>query len=357
MAWVNIGMARLASLRVGRPLASPAAAVAWMGAVQAQEYPAAAWAIGLRAAGASYGSVAHALDTREIVRTWALRGTLHILAAEDVRWVLGLIGPGALARLQPYFRRFEMDGPTVTRCVDVICRAMQGGRQLTRKQLAAALEEAGQRTDLMAFLLYRAAAERLICIAGSSGPRDTYALLDEWLPPAPARPADEAQAELARRYVRSHGPSTAHDFAWWSGLPVGQARAALAAAPQLACLKQDGASYWHVPEDADVPPTGGLWLLPGFDEFVVGYAERGAVLDEAQVRQIVQTNGIFNPAMVIDGKVAGVWRRVGRKTRLELELQPFAPLDEVQRQAALAEVERYAAFVGMPAQVRIGGEG
>lgn len=359
MTWANIGLARLESLRVTRPLASPAATASWLGAVQAQDYPSAAWAIGLRTAGASAASIRRALDERALVRTWAMRGTLHILAAEDVRWVLALVGPPVIARLQSYFKRFDMDAPTVARSLDVMCRALEGGRHLTRKQLAAALGEAGLRTDMLAFLLYRAALEQRICLGRPSGTHDTYVLLDVWLPPTPARSADEALAELALRYVRSHGPVTAHDMAWWSGLPVTQARAALAlAAPQVAPAKLGTSTCWHAPQDwGEREQTSDAHMLPGFDEFVVGYADRSAVLDEAQVRTIIQTNGIFNPALVIDGKVVGVWRRVGRKTRLELDVQPFAPLAEAQRKAVLAEVERYAAFVGMPAQVRIGGEG
>src|SRR5829696_1926463 len=265
----------------------PSEVVRWFGAVQAQDYLGSLWALGLRLRGAREVEVERAVADRSIVRTWPMRGTLHFVAAEDVRWMLGLLGARTVARAAGRYGQLGLDEATFAKSRRVLERALRG-RQLTRPELAAALEQQGIATDgqRLIHLLNRSALEGLTCYAARRGKQFTFALLDEWAPTNRSLTREASLAELSARYFRSHGPATLRDFVWWSSLTTTDARAGLEMVrPRLRSEVIDGQTYWL----SSAPPAVGegksaAHLLPAFDEYTVAYKERGAILHPSHTR-------------------------------------------------------------------------
>jgi hypothetical protein len=360
MAWKgrpDIADRRLRNQRIaGAGFERPVAAVAWLGAVQAQDYLGALWALGLRTEAATEETVEQAIAGRAVVRTWPLRGTLHFVAPADIRWMLALLAPRMISRQRTRHRQLDLDQAVFDRSRDLLTRALEGGRQLTRDALYETLEAAGISTSGQRgiHILQRLALDGLLCFAARQGKQQTFALLEEWVPAAKPLARDEALAELAGRYFVSHGPATVQDFAWWSGLAAADARAGIElAGPRLEREAIDGRDYWRAAaapgaEPASNPASPTVHLLPPFDEYTVAYKDRGAVLDPAH-GGVVSSNGIFYPTILLDGQVAGTWKRTFRKESVVITLSPFAPLKKKALQAAAAAAERYGAFLGKPA--------
>lgn len=352
-----IGQLRLANQHLTHaPFQYAHEAVAWLGAVQAQDYTSAKWSVGLRWSGATQAGVEQALAERRIVRTWALRGTLHLVAAADIRSLLALTAPGLLARTASVYRQRGLDEAAFEKILPLIEKLLQGGRQLMRTELFAALGQHGIDTQGVrgATILYRAALDGLICLGDWRGKQPTYTLLDEWLP-APAAPGqafDRAGAlkSLAQRYFCSHGPATLHDFAWWSGLSMADARAGLEMVkPHLHEEVMAGQPYW-LPKAASVvkPASPGIHLLAGFDEYVLGYKDRSAVLAAHDAPQVATTNGLFRPTIVVDGQIAGIWRadlNGLKKGSVAITTELFKPLSKAHQAAVDEAAQRYRAFL------------
>jgi hypothetical protein len=336
-------------------LATPAQVVSRLGAVQAQDYASALWAIGLRAEAATQQSVEQAISNKEIVRTWPMRGTLHLVTAVDIRWLLALLTPRILANAARRHQQLELDEATFVRAKALFVSALEGGCQLTRSQMMDVLEKAGTTTTGQRgyHILWWAAQTGLICFGPRQGKEDTFVLLDEWLPDGRSLNRKESLAELSRRYFTGHGPATLQDFGWWSGLPAADAREGLEMVKaELVSEEINGRTYWF--SAAALPETSlsGVHLLPAFDQYLLGYKERDAVLDPERAAQIVPGgNGVFKPILVVKGQVVGVWKRTIRKTKVMVELMPFAPLSPDQLKLAVAAAERYGRFLDLPVEI------
>ena len=335
----------------GKGLETPAEVVARLGALQAQDYPSALWALGLRTQAAAEVDIERAIRERSIVRTWLLRGTLHFVAAADLRWMLSLLRPRLLSGSRGRQRQLGLDETTFQAAREVLTHALQGDQSLQRDELFARLEgaaisTAGQRGY---HILWQLAVEGLLCFGARRGRQFTFALLDEWLPDAKTPEHDQALAELARRYFTGHGPATLQDFSWWSGLNGTQAKTGLELAK--ADLEEEtiaGRSTWFsggASAAAELSPAA--HLLPAFDEYIVGYQDRRAVLDARQTKQAVSSNGIFYPTLVMDGQVAGTWKKTLKKGGLTITPNLFAPLTTGEADAFQTEAARYAAFLGV----------
>jgi hypothetical protein len=320
--------------------------------MQAQDYPSSKWSIGLRLPQATDADVERAIGERRIVRTWPMRGTLHFVTAADVRWMLALTSPKNLAGAARRRQQLELDDATLARCRQIFSKALQGGKQFSRDELYALLERAHISTAAQRgyHILWNSAQHGLICFA-ASGKEQAFALLDEWVAPTKEKTRDEALAELALRYFTSRGPATLQDFTWWSGLGAAEARAGLEAVKtQLAHETQGGQSYWMAPDVSEPQDTRGAFALPGFDEFLLGYKDRSAVLDARHAQQVCPGgNGMFAATIVINGRVAGTWKRAVRKSAVEISATPFVALTKAERNAFTEAAERYAVFMGLPA--------
>lgn len=324
--------------------------VAFFGAMQAQEHAHSKWGIGVRLPGSTDAAIEKAISNKSIIRTTAFRGTLHLVAPADVRWMLQLIAPGMKVRMNSMRKKLGMDDGSIERSCQLITKVLKGGNHLTRKALDTYLQENGIATDdhRMNHIIYHAALDGLICNGPLSGKLFTYTLLDEWLPAAAStkleRPA--ALVTLAHRYFTSHGPATLPDFANWSGLSLTDARAGLEGAQKdLKAVTINDITYWMAPGNMKTPPDTHL-LLPGFDEYFVGYKDRSTIIDPAFAKKVMTINGIFNPIMVHNGEIIGTWKRSFKKDTVAITVEPFKPLKKAALKAFEPAALQYASFLG-----------
>jgi hypothetical protein len=339
-------MASLAHLRFAQqgvtlPSPSPSQAVQRLLGVQAQDLGQAMWAVGLRC-GKPLAEVQRSHAAGEIVRTWPMRGTLHLLAASDVRWMVELLGPRALASQVTRRKQLELDEEILSRCQDKLIPALSSGPR-SRDELMGELEAIGVSTENQRgyHVLLNLAQKGLLCQIGPE--RDTFVLLDSIEAPREALSREEALARLAQRYFSGHGPATEADLAWWAGLPLKDVRAGISAVDELACEKIDGVSYFSVPSDE--PPSPVAHLLPGFDELLLGYRDRSAVLDLRYATNICPGgNGVFRPTVAIGGRMVATWRVKVLRREIRFDYEPF---EEGFDPSTLSEVtSRYEAFLG-----------
>jgi hypothetical protein len=345
----RIAAQRLRNQHITRPFRGDAAAlVAWLGAVQAQEYGPARWALGLRLASRPRDThIARAVDEGRILRTHVMRPTWHFVAPADIRWMLDLTAAQVHRRMATYFRQLELDRATCLRAAKVFERSLRDGRSLTRAELGARLARArmpftGVR---LALLTMYAELEQVICSGAYRGTQLTYALLAERAPEASGRKRDEALAELTRRYFTSHAPATVRDFVWWSGLSTPDAKRGLEMAGARAATIDD-VTYWSI-GGASPAPAGRrrVHLLPIYDEYVVAYRDRGAVgLGSLSMAWSPRTGVTFQHALVIDGQVAGTWKTPGRRGGT-VQVYPFRRLTKADQRAIEAAIQRYTRFL------------
>ncbi|MBO0724005.1 MAG: AlkZ family DNA glycosylase [Blastocatellia bacterium] len=331
----------------------PADVVARMGAVQAQDYLGALWAVGLRMRNAVEADIERALADRTIIRTWPMRGTLHFVAAADARWMLELMTPRIVANnAQRLLRQFDLDENAFARSKELFERALEGGKRLARTAMCKVLEEGGvsAANQRGLHILWRLAQDGVICFGAREGKQQTFALLDEWAPKAKRMPRDESLAELARRYFTSRGPATLRDFAWWSGLTKADVSAGLEMVKQsLTQETVNGQSYWLAsPPPATKDPSQSVYLLPAFDEYTIAYKDRSAVLDPAYTKLANSGNGIFYPTIVVNGQVVGTWKRTLKKDSLAISTSPFEKLKRAETNAINEAASLYGKFLGAP---------
>jgi hypothetical protein len=289
-----------------------------------------------------------------IVRTHPMRGTWHFVAAEDIRWLLSVTAPRSIANSAYYYRQLELDDATFARSNAVLAKTLRGGKQLTRKELAAALAREGLSVAglRLTFLVMRAELDGVIASGARRGKQFTYALLDELAPACKALERDEALAELARRYFMSHGPATIQDFAWWAELTVADARAGLEMVKsQFVQEVIDGQTYWLSPSTPTLKVASpAVHLLPPYDEYTVAYKDRGAVLDPAFAGR---TSHGLGPVILVNGHIAGTWKRTIKKDEVMLTPDLFLELNGSESVALATSVSRYAAFLGSEVRVTV----
>ncbi|WP_138761148.1 winged helix DNA-binding domain-containing protein [Modestobacter altitudinis] len=346
----ELSLLRMAAQRLVGPRApSPAEAVRWLTAVQAQDLPGALTSVALRTDGGTRAAVTAALDGGEVVRSWPMRGTLHLTAAEDLPWMLALLGPKVLAGAAGRRATVGLGDDDVARAREVALASLTGGRRLGRADLVAALAAGGVPTEGQRgyHLLWWLAQSGLTCLGPTVDGDQQFVLLDEWVPAPRRLERDEALGELALRFFASHGPATVKDLVRWAGVLVRDVKAGLAvAAPRLERLEVDGTEHWMDPATPDRLAAArseaeDVLLLPGFDELVLGYADRSCTVPAAFAERIVPgNNGMFRATAVSAGTAVGVWR-TGRGRTRPIELEPFTELSADVRSRI---EERYAAL-------------
>jgi hypothetical protein len=324
--------------------------VRWMTAMQGQDLPGVITSAALRTDGAGAAEVRAAMDAAQVVRSWPMRGTLHLVAAEDLGWMIALGAPRVATSAGRRQRELGLDAATLERATGVTVECLRGGRRLRRKELFARWEQSGISTagQRGAHLLGHVAVTRVVCLGPTAGKEQALVLLSEWVPQPRVLDGDEAVSEWALRYFRSHGPATVEDFAWWTGLRITTARAALAeASGQLDRWDVAGSTYWMDPATPDRlagarSEARGVLLLPGFDELLLGYRDRSAVLDPAHADRVVPGgNGMFKATVVSHGQVVGTWRRPTRAGATAPDATPFTGF---ARGVPAAVARRWAAY-------------
>jgi hypothetical protein len=354
---IDIVECRLSNQKLARStFRRPEQVVAWLGAMQAQDYPGAKWAIGLRANGINDEDVERAFADGRILRTHVMRPTWHFVSPSDIRWLLALTGPRVHRASAFYYGSLELTDRVFTRGRAAIERALEGGKTLTRAELSPVLKRAGidATGQRLAYLVMHAELNGAICSGPRRGKQFTYALLDDRVPAAPTLTRDEALAVLSQRYFASHGPATARDYAWWSGLTVREAKAGIEmATPALEKEVRDGLTYYFVPSRTDARVSSSVYLLPNYDEYLIAHKDRGHVLDRSTPPSATWPVA-YPHHLVIDGRLRGVWKRALGTRAAAVAVRVFRPLTAEERRAAAAECARYGKFLNMPVTLAMG---
>lgn len=345
----EIGRLRLRNQRLSGPSwETPEEVVRWLGAVQSQEFGPAKWSIAQRSRGLSEAALDRAFSEGRILRTHVLRPTWHFVLPEDLRWMVELTAPRIRAAMAHYDRKLGLNEAVFAKSNARLARALAGGRQRTRKELAAVFQKAGIAAEgqRMAHLLMRAELDLVICSGAPKGKLGTYALVEERAPRARSLPREEALAELTRRYFTSRGPATPKDFAWWSGLTISEAKNGLEMVRAGFERKQvDGLDYWLAASATGRRTAApAAHLLQAFDEYVIAYGESRDVsgLSGMIPREQAQT-------VILEGQAVGHWRRLPDDKRAAVEIRLTRALDAAGNRALKAAVERYGRFKELPA--------
>ena len=340
----------------------PAEIVGWLGAVQAQDFTAAKWGIAQRLRRAVDDDVERAFADGSILRTHVMRPTWHFVTAADIRWLVSSSAPRLRRVMLYYLRQHGIDDETRLRSMAVLERELRDGQYRTRVELAQAMAAARVASSarllsdhVMGHILGWAEVEALICSGPRRGKQFTYALFEERVPRSAPLSRDESLAKLATRYFTSHGPATLRDFMWWSGLTVKEARTGVTLAKSsLAGDVHDGLEYWRSARPARTP--GSRWraqLLPNFDEYIVAYADRSALMDATTARRFrAKTTVLFRHTIVMNGRIVGTWTRSFKERSVDVALHPFRRPDADEQRAIDDAVERFCRFAA-PLQVRV----
>lgn len=340
---------------VGTPLEKPEEVVAWQGAVQAQDYAGAKWALGQRLRAADDAVVERAFNEGEILRTHVMRPTWHFVAPADIRWLLALTAPRVNIVNGTMYRQLELDEALFARSNQAIAEALTGGTYLTRAELGEVLAQAGIIAEglRLGYIVHRAELDAVICSGPRRGKQFTYALLDERAPQAKVLERDEALAELTRRYFTSHGPALPQDFAWWSGLTLTDVRAGLDMVKDS--LRQEtlsGQTCWFSPNRPVLQaPSPAAYLLPNYDEYLVSYRNSRHAIEPEYLALFYARNVVFSHFVLVDGRVVGSWRRDFEKKTVIITVKLFETLSEAQTQALVAAADRYGSFLGLPVRL------
>jgi hypothetical protein len=334
--------------------------VTHLGAMQAQDNASGLWSLGLRLPSATLADVTAALERREALRTWPMRGTVHLVPARDARWMLEVTGARTLKGAAKRRQFLGLSDDVADRAVEVVGEQLSGGRRLTRSALLGAMTAEGLPVtgSLGYHLLWYASQRGVSAIAPEVDGEQTFVLLDDWVPDPVRLDADEALAVLATRYFRSHGPTTRKDFAGWTGLTATEAKRAIAdAGDALATAELDGVPVHLDPALLEarttLPRDEGVHALPGFDEYLLGYKDRSLMLEPGQLDAVVPGgNGMFRSTLVRSGRVIGTWTRSTKGKKGVVTAMPLTRLGKADRAAAQRSLQPWADYVGVPLEVR-----
>lgn len=353
---------RLASHRLTGPGFAPApdagaAVVRWLAAVQSQDHEPALWSLARRACDLGRRDLAAAFEAGGFLRTHVLRPTWHYVPPEELRPLLALTGPRVAAGCAARWRELELPAPLRVRATDVMAGAIAERGPLTRAELQLVLEAAGISTvgQRLPHLLMYAELEAVLCSGGVRGRQHTWALVDDRTPAARPFDREETLRSTTLQFVRSHAPVTERDLAWWSGLALRDVRHGLELArPAAAVLEVGGRRFWYV-EEPPPPRSGGpaVHLVQSYDEFLVGYSDSRDLVDPAGFAKHMPRAALLGPSLLVDGTLAGRWRRTLGPAHVEIEVTPFRSLESPVRAALEEEARRFAAFVAAPFRLSV----
>lgn len=343
---------------VGAPLEAPVDVVRALGAVQSQDYAGGQWAIGMRTRASTVADVEAAISSGAILRTHVLRPTWHFVAREDIRWMLQLTGPRVSAVMGIYNEKLGLTPAVYRRSHRVIAKALDAGVPLTRRELAESLRAAGIETSgfRLVRLVMQAEVDGLICSGPRRGNQFTYALLDHRAPAADPIERDEALARLATIYFRTRGPASAHDFAWWSGLTVGDARRAMdILGSELARVEVDGRLLGVIETDRIAPASAKVGhLLPNYDEYFIGHRDRSFIgLRLGGVDLVTGGDARIGHVVLVGGQLVGRWKRLGAASETTVDATFMTRVSRDERATIDRARARLEQFLGETVALRV----
>ena len=341
---------------LGAPCETAEDVVGWLGAVQSQDYGPAKWSVGQRTVGVGDAAIDRAFADGAILRTHVLRPTWHFVLPADIRWLLEATAARVHALNAYQYSELGLDNAVLERCGALLAEELRGGKYLTRNEVQLVLGRAGIAAEgrRLGYILMNAELNGLICSGAPKGKQHTHALLNERAPHATRLSHEEALAELTLRYFTSHGPATAKDLQGWASLTMADVRRGLEmVSSRLQQEVIDGLSYWFAPSAPHPEPISPeVHMLQGYDEYIRGYSQSRHVLDISGVaRAGLQDRASFVGVLLLDGQVAGHWKRTLKRDCVLVEAALYAPFDTAQTRALQAAVEKHGRFLGLAASV------
>ena len=337
----------------------PSDVVAKLGAIQAQDYAGAKWAVAQRSRGAVDATVEQALIDGSIIRTHVLRPTWHFVAPADIRWLLALTAPRVKAAIAFQTRWLGLDKAAFRGSGRALTRALRGGKALTRAELSQVLAQAGLPVageQRMGNFLMHAELEGIVCSGARRGKQFTYVLLDERVPATVPVERDEALLRLTNIYFATRGPATPADFAWWSGLTVADAKKGIdLAGPTLERATVEGRTYWYgAGAPIEVRSSHTARLLSNFDEYAVAYRDRSALAQRLKKSGVeVRNDKSLANIVVIAGQLVGTWKRTFYNNAAIVEVNLLTDVSRTERKAIATAAEEYGDFLGLPVELRL----
>lgn len=355
---MNITSQRLFNQHIVNPtLGDPAELVKWMGAIQAQDYLGSLWAIGLRLKNNTERDIEKAIAEKKIIRSWPMRGTLHFVASEDLRWMLKWLTPRVFQRSAGLFKEAGLNNKVIIKCIKLFTAALRDGKALTRNEMYAVLENSRISTANQRGLhiIGHLAQMGILCFGPRKGKQHSFVLLDEWLPSNSIPGREESLAMLCSTYFSSHGPATIQDFAWWSGLTITESKNSIESIKsKLASEKINEKIYWACPKLTG-RSSRQIFLLPSYDEYLVAYRDRTAAFDGVNIDKIKNSgNGIFSSPIIINGRLGGIWKRSITKEELLVDISLFEPLTVEIEKSIVSEVRHLGKFLNLRLKLSIG---
>jgi len=354
---LDIAYTRLHNQQISNHLFDkPADIVSWFGAIQAQDFAAAKWAIAQRATNQTDEDIEQAFNEGKILRTHIMRPTWHFVTPQDIRWLLALTSPKVQKCNGYYYRRSGLDKTIFEKSNKVIRNALAGDKQLTRNELDTQLKEAHIPTENLGltFTIMQAELEGIIVSGPRRGKQFTYMLLDERVPKQKDLTQEEALAELTKRYFQSHGPAQIQDFSWWSGLNLTDAKKGVALIkPKLTKEEKGSKTYWFIENKIKKQSEQDGYLLPGFDEYFIAYKDRSDVLDKNYAKELNQGGGMVNGAVIINEHMVGGWKRKFSRKTVVITIRLFEKITDEQKKAIKSQAERFEKFLNIPAVIEL----
>ena len=347
----EISEVRLISQKVAAPdFKTPEEIVSWMGAMQAQDYSMAKWAIGVRLPDTSDKKVEAAIDKGEILRIHVLRPTWHFIPAADIYWMLELSRTKIKSSFRSRDKELELTETVIVKTQSILEKILSNVSGLTREEISAEFIRAGIRTDAnrLSHILIHSELIGLVCSGPIKEKKLTYSLLHERIPAKKDIPRDEALARLAGKYFRSRCPATLEDFIWWSNLSATEARNAVESVKNDFFPETIGSSKYWLPYSFSykVMKKATVHLLPAYDEFLIAYRDRNSSLSPINNKRTVSVNGIFYPLIVVNGQVAGLWKRITQKNKVLVSTDFFQTPDKIIKNLIGEKLNAFGRFTG-----------
>lgn len=330
-------------------LKSAVSMIQWFDAVQAQEYAQTKWGLGLRLPHIKDDDIEKDFTEGKIIRTHLLRPTWHFVAAQDIRWLLTLTAPRVNTANAYMYRQLELDSKVFNRCNDILIETLRGGKQLTRDTI----NEEFQKNKIIAkghrlsYIMMYAELAGIICSGARQGNQFTYALLGERILATNSLSKDEALAELTKRYFLSRGPATIKDLSTWSGLTLTDCRKGVEIVKSLFNREMVENQEYFFPLTASTKKQfQKIYLLPIYDEFIMGYKDRSAITVFKNNNNPASAS-YYDSMIIFEGQIIGTWKRTIVKKSIDIEFEFFRPLDKNQTNALEKAFNRLAAFTNM----------
>lgn len=347
---IQISNTRLASQQIADTLfKTPREIVSWMGAMQAQDYIMAKWAVGVRLKNPSEKIVEEAIDKGEILRTHLLRPTWHFVSPDDIYWMTKLTAAKIKTSFKSRHKQMEITDSILKKTLGIIEKELADGVSLTRNDLAQKFRNKGIKTDenRLSHILFCAEFETVICSGPIKENRPTYSLLSYRVPKKKELGREESLAELAKRYFTSHAPATIQDFSWWSNLSLTEIRRAVDSIKSDFISEDTDAGKYLIPGSFswDINPKSSVHLLPAYDEFLISYRDRSHSLHATHNKKTISANGIFFPVVVINGQVSGLWQRTIQKNKLIVKVNTFGEQGKTIKRQIEKKAKEYGKFL------------